>query len=309
MIATMPSLATSGGHPIIALARLEARRSLRSVWLWIGVAAATWFVLATGEGNWESDTYQRLQSASMPIALAILVIGLNAGGRDRHGDRPPLAEDAVLDADARAAARLVGMAAPCAIGALWAAVVFVNVRVQGGLWIGDEPGRTDSAVYTWPEMIQPVLLFAVAATVGVALGRACRYRVPLVVGALGFSLFGLVSWAFQAAPMLYLTPIQTQPIEQHIGPASLDPQTVPADWLLSRPDQYDFEWARVVVHVPMAAWHDVYLLGIALLGAGFAVRQRFGRRLIVVGGIAVVAGLVAQVAVAPVAIDLTQVIG
>jgi hypothetical protein len=309
MIATMPTVASRGGHPTVALAMLEARRSLRSVWLWVGVAASTWFVVSAGDGAWQADTYHRLQAASMPIALAILVIGLNAGGRDRHHDRPPLAEDAALDADDRAAGRLLGTAAPCAVGALWAAAVFAYVRAEGGMWVGDEPGRTDAATYSVAEMLQPLLLFAVAAAAGIALGRACRHRVPLIVGALGFSLFGMVSWAFQSSPMRYVTPIQTQPIQVHIGAASLDPLTLPADWLLSRPDQYEPDWARVIVHVPMAAWHDVYLVGLVLLGAGFAVRRRRGSWLVAAGVVAVLAGIVAQVLVAPAAIDLAPVVG
>ncbi len=309
MIATMPTVASrGGGHPTVALAVVEARRCVRSVWLWVGVAASTWFVVAAGDGAWQADTYQRLQSASMPIALAILVIGLNVGGRDHHNDRPPLAEDAALDADPRAAGRLLGMAAPWAVGAVWAAAVFAYVRAEGGMWVGDEPGRTDAAVYSVPEMLQPLLLFAVAATVGIALGRACRHRVPLVVGALGFSLFGMVSWAFQSAPMRYVTPIQTQPIEVYIGPAGLDPLTLPADWLLSSPDQYEAYWARVIVHVPMAAWHDVYLIGLALVGAGYAVRRRRGRWLVAAGALAVLVGIVAQALVAPGAIDLATVV-
>jgi hypothetical protein len=109
--------------------------------------------------------------------------------------------------------------------------------------------------------------------------------------------------------MRYVTPIQTQPIEVPIGPASLDPLTLPAGWLLSSPGQYEPDWARVIVHVPMAAWHDVYLIGLALLGAGFAIRRRRGRWLVAAGALAVLVGIVAQALVAPAAIDLAQVIG
>ena len=39
MIATMPTVASrGGGHPTVALAVVEARRCVRSVWLWVGVA-------------------------------------------------------------------------------------------------------------------------------------------------------------------------------------------------------------------------------------------------------------------------------
>ena len=288
---------------------LEARRGVRSVWLWVGVAAATWSVVAAGDGAWQADTYQRLQSSSMPIALAILVIGLNAGGRDHHDDRPPLAEDAALDADRRAAGRLLGMGAPCAVGALWAVAVFLFVRAEAACGWATHPGGPTPRCTAWPRCSN----------------RSCSSRSPRRPGSrsAGRAVTGSRSWSARSASHCsawspgpssrhrcgYVTPIQTQPIEVYIGPTGLDPSTLPADWLLSSPDQYEAYWARVIVHVPMAAWHDVYLIGLALLGAGLAVRRRRGRWLVAAGALAVLVGIVAQVLVAPAAIDLAQVVG
>ena len=64
----------------------------------------------------------------------------------------------------------------------------------------------------------------------------------------------------------------------------------------------------MIVHVPMAAWHDVYLIGLALVGAGFAVRRRRGRWLVAAGALTVLVGIVAQALVAPGAIDLASVV-
>lgn len=293
-------------RPIAALAALEARRNVRSVWLWVGIAVSALMGRQVGTTDWQAGTYQGLQAACTAVAFGILVIGLGAGGRDHYGERPPLAEEAAIGPDARATARLLGLWPAWAVGSLWAVIVFVAVRIEGGLWVGDEPGRTDSAVYTLPEMLQPLLLFAFAGAAGVAIGRACRYRVPVAIGALAFSVFGLIAWAFQSPPMRYVTPIQTQPFQQHIGPASLDPLTLPPDWLLSAPAQFETDWARVIVHQPTAAGHDVYLLGLTVLCAGLAVRATLGRRLIALGIVCAIGGIVAQVALAPSAIDLAR---
>ena len=100
------------------------------------------------------------------------------------------------------------------VAALYAAAVFVVVRVEGGLWIGDAPRRTDTALYSLPEMVQPLALFVLAAAIGVAVGRSCRLRLPLAIGAIGFAMFGFVAWAFQSPPMLYVTPVQIQPVRR-----------------------------------------------------------------------------------------------
>lgn len=113
------------------------------------------------------------------------------------------------------------------------------------------------------------------------------------------SLFGMVTWAWEAPPVRYVTPVQTQPIEQTIGGPGANPATFPDHWLLSAPDEYDAEWDRVIVHQPMAAWHDVYLVGLALAAAGFAIRGRGGRRALVAGVLVATLGVAAQAVVAP----------
>ena len=206
---------------------LEARRCVRSVWLWVGVAASTWFVVAAGDGAWQADTYQRLQSASMPIALAILVIG-----RERRRPRSPQRPSAA-GRGCRAGCGSTRPRAACSVwlghgpwARCWAAVVFASSAPRAGCgWATNPVGRTPRCT-ACPRCSNRSCSSQSPRRSGIALGRACRHRVPLVVGALGFSLFGMVSWAFQSAPMRYVTPIQTQPIEVYIGPAehrSADP--------------------------------------------------------------------------------------
>ena len=163
------------------------------------------------------------------------------------------------------------------VAALYAAAVFVVVRVEGGLWIGDAPRRTDTALlYSLPEMLQPLALFVLAAAIGVSVGRSCRLRLPLAIGAIGFAMFGFVAWAFQSPPMLYVTPVQIQPVRRPLDITGASVASVPDSWLLEAPG-VDHEWSRVIVAPAMSAWHDVYLLGLAAVFAGLAVRGSRGR--------------------------------
>ena len=97
------------------------------------------------------------------------------------------------------------------------------------------------------------------------------------------------------------SPWNTRPPSFKIPPghAGTDPAAFPADWLLVHPDERGGDWARVVVHEPLTAWHDVYLIGLAVVAAGIAIRSRVGRRLMVIGVVVIGVGVVGQAAVTP----------
>ena len=50
-----------------------------------------------------------IATAFVPLGLATFLVGLDAGSRDRRGDVPALAEEAVLGAAERGAARLLAL--------------------------------------------------------------------------------------------------------------------------------------------------------------------------------------------------------
>ena len=172
-------------------------------------------------------------------------------------------------------------------------------RLEGGMRIADRPTGGAEAVFSIVEMLQPPVLFVVAATAGVALGRASAHRsIIATAGALVFAAAGLVYWAWQWTPAVWVTLIQTQPIEIGLE-AGFSPENAPSTWMLSAPDQYQSGWGRVMVHQAMAAWHLVFLVGLAVGFAGLAVRGSRGRRAIVVGIAFAIVGIVAQVIVTP----------
>jgi hypothetical protein len=286
---------------VVALARVEARRALRGPAFWIAIALTAFFAYESRGLDWQGGTYSAFLLAFSPLAAGIFAAGVLAGGRDRgRADRSSVAEAAALDDSERAIARLLGLVPLVLIGAVLVVGTAIGSRIEGGFWIGNRPGRTDSAVHGVAEILLPILILAVGACVGVAAGRAFRRRAPVIVAGLvvWFLLFGAY-WALQWAPVVYVVPTQVQPIWVEIEGNATDPSTFPADWLLANPDGPGDEWQRVLVHEPLTAWHDVYLAGLAVLAAGLAIRSRTGCRLAMIGGGVIVAGIVGQVVVTP----------
>jgi hypothetical protein len=184
--------------------------------------------------------------------------------------------------------------------ALFVAVTAGYLQRTGGLDLGDEPGRTLHAQFTMPELLQPVLVTAVAVALGAAVARVVRNRLgsATVLFVIWF-LSSLTYWAVNGPVVRFFALIQTQPITVRAGSMYVDPTTFPSSWLLSAPGEYQDFWGRLVVSPSLAAWHDVYLLGLASLLAGVAVRGRLGRVLGVIGLVVAVVAVALQKAVHP----------
>ena len=284
----------------IELGRLEARRALRSVPFWVGLAATgLYFTQATGGGEWQAQTYQLVGTVAFgPVCAGIFIAAVMAASRD-HVAELPLAEEAALGADRRAVAHLVGVLAHVLVLVLVVAALAVVTRVEGGLWIGDAETRIDDALHSPAELLQPILAGAFAGALGVAIGRATRLRVAAAVtGGLVWLLGSVVYWAWQGAPLRYLTALQAQPIEVDLPPGTL-PADVPG-LQLSAPDQYQEVWRWVVVDQAMAAWHDLYLVALVIVFGGLAVRGRTGRAVAAIGGLLAIGAVVLQIRSVPV---------
>lgn len=281
-----------------ALARLEARRHLRNPVLWLGVAMSLYSAWNSSSISWTGGQYSTFPVDFVPAAWAMFVLGAVSGGRDHLAGLRPPPTIATATGDGRlAAARLLALLAPLAVvGATVAAVVIV-MRVTGGYVIGESGWRTDSAQQKLPEIAQPILLAAACGAAGVAIGRAVRYTfIAVAVGTLVLFTFGLVSWAWQWTPAVYVTPVQLQPFSVEL-PGSL--ANAPGDWWLSSPGEYQRDWRRLVVDPVVAAGHDLVLLGVCAAFAGWAVREAAGRALAVAGIVAVAVGVIVQVVAVP----------
>lgn len=287
------------------LAATEARRNLRAPWLWVGITTSALFALTTLDASYANGGYQGVMASFAGVVAAVFVLAVGAGSRDRTTTSDaPLAEESVLDADDRALARLLGLLPALGVGALYVLAVFALARGEGGFWVGDAPGRTDTAQHGLFEVLQPVALLLLAAASGVAIGRATSQRaLTAVIGVVVLSVAGFVYWAWQAHPVNLVSLIQTQPFEVPVEwpGGEVDFTAVPDSWLLSAPDAYEPRWRHLVLDQSVAAAHDAYLLGLAAVAGGFAVRGRGGRWLTAGGAAVALAGVGVQFLVYPVA--------
>lgn len=284
---------------VLALAVAELRRSLRNPVLYVGTAFSLWFLndIHPRSEDWAGESYQGMAMASVGLLWGISV----ATAYSFHRERFPIAVDAPVPGHVRVLARLLAATPLVGLAAAFAGLIAWRQRALGGLALGTEPGRTEDALFSMPELLQTVALGLLAVSVGAALGR----RLPHPVGAT--TLLFVFWWAVGAFYWLYgdrrVTPfsvIQVQPVTIPVGPGDADPLSFPSSWLLEAPTEYEPGWVRAFVSEALAWWHNGWLLGLALLLLAATMPEPRIRRLLVVGGLglAAISG-VAQVQVIP----------
>jgi hypothetical protein len=265
-----------GSKAILELARIESFRMLRRASIWIGFALSVALAVtyARGQQDWSSQKYQSLVPLSVyPMTMGVYVAGVRSGNRDQSHRRPPLAEEAPLNGDARAWARLASLCVPVAMTALLMTVIGVASRIEGGYQLGEWQDWTNSAVHSVFELMQPALSIAVVGAAAVAIGRGVRRSGPaIVVGMVLLFFTGGVYWLWNDDAVYTTALIQVQPMEF-------------AD--------------RVAVHIPTVAFHDLYLLGLVALFCGLSLRSRPRARLVAAGAAVAVAAVAAQLVVSP----------
>jgi hypothetical protein len=228
----------------------------------------------------------------------VLIAGARTGNRDRDRDLPALAAESALDDDDRVAARLLGLVTPVALALLTTVAIAVVSRVEGGFWMGEAPRRTDTALHSPLELLQPALLVALAGVVGVVAGRAVqRTLLVIIVGAFVWFAVFLLYWVWNMPPMHALVPVQTMPLRVDLRDVGLISDT-PPDWYVEYPNEYETEFTRDLVHMPTVALHNLYLVGLILVVGAAGARGR--RRAVRSTGLGlVVAGVVGQLVASP----------
>jgi hypothetical protein len=278
------------------LARIEAGRMLRHPAPWLGLAVSAWWLRDVYEVDWASAHYDGQLTAVTPLLLGVSLASVHAFGRERVA----VADDAPLEQHRRSLGRLLGGLALVGLVALVVAAGATWLWATGGVRLGDQPGRTDHAMYTAPELLQPVLLAALAVALGAAVVHLVRQRLlASILLVVWWFLVGGTYWMFQGDVSQWLTPLQVQPVLVEVAPAATDPSTFPSEWLLSAPGEYQDFWGRLVVSPSMAAGHDLYLVGLTLLAVAVAVPGRVRRLLLGAGAVVAVGAVLLQAAVAP----------
>lgn len=247
----------------------------RRLSIWIGIVLTVVSVVsaARGQPHWSSKFRDVVPLSVFPLTLATYIAAVRAGNRDRSRRLPPLTEAAPLDGDDRTLARLGSLIVPVGFTVVLMIVVGVAGRVEGGLRFGDGVHRTEHAVHSLFDLLQPPLVIAVIGAAGIAIGRAVRTSGPAIVVGLVVLFMGLGPWWLWNDRNVYTTALM---------------QVQPLDF----PDRY-------VVHLPTVALHDLYLLGLAALFSGLALRAAPRARLVGGGALIAVFAVVGQLAVAP----------
>lgn len=282
--------------PIVELARAEARRTLRHPAPWVGVLLSLGWLQGVAGQDWASAHYEGLLAAVGPMLIGISMAAVTTFGREQT----PVAADSPMGSGARAAGRLLGSLPLVGLVAVIVAGAAAYLRATGGLRLGDEPGLTMHAHYSLPELLQPVLLAAFAVTVGAAVVRLVRSQPAshVLVFVFWFFVAGTY-WLFQGGVAQVFTPLQVQPNSVEIAPPETDPSSFPSGWLLSTPGEFQDHWARLVVSPELAAWHDVYLVGITVLLAATVTPGRLRRPLLVAATLVAVGAVLMQLMVVP----------
>lgn len=281
---------------LLALTRQESRRMLRSPWLLLGVLVTGWLTWSfTRDDDWHGAQYMSgfFPSAGLHLATAILL------ALAFHRERVGLAPDTPVGEVRRSVSRLLAAVPLLGLTALSVACVVAFIWSNGGLDLGDEPGRTLHAYPTAGEIAQPVAAGLLAVATGAAAGRRFRHRATAVLTLfLGWYAVTAAYWLYQAPWMAPFAVIQSQPVSVDLG-AGVDPNRLPAEWLLSVPGQYQAHWERLVVSPSLAWWHDLWLVALAALVVSLSFPSPVRRRVAVGGAVLGLVAIVAQFAVYP----------
>lgn len=284
-----------------ALARAEAGRILRSPLLYLGLvlsAVFSWAVVRPG-GNrdeWSGDEYAAAPVMLVPLLIATAILVSAAF----HRERDPVGTEAPASTTARTGGILLGAFPVLVLVGLLSLGLALYVDGVDGFDLGDEPGRTMGARFTILELLQHLSLAVLAIASGAAAGRrlASRATAALVLFAGWFPAM-FVYWLFQLPAIVPFSIVQVQPVNVRVAPADTDPLTLPAEWLLSAPNEFQDHWGRYFVSNALAGWHDLWLLGLSCLFLSLVFTSRWRRRLLVVGAVLAVIGIAAQYAVLP----------
>lgn len=270
-----------------SLALVESRRMLRNPLLWIGSGLTGWAIWSAvpDPDEWVGATYEETAVSIVPFLFAVSVVVAISF----HRERTSVAGAAPTGEAQRSVARLVAAAPIVAVAIGIAAFTAWRQRDIGGLTLGVEPGRTTEALFTTGELAQPVALTVLAVAMGAALGRRVAHLVAVVPSLFVLWLVTSVYWFFSDRRVAPLSIIQVQPVDVPAGPATADPLSFPADWLLEGPGEFSDRWMRVLVSGGLAWWHLVWLCGLSLLWLMVAFPRKPARRPLLAAGLALAA--------------------
>jgi hypothetical protein len=260
---------------ILALSIAEAKRQLRHPVLLGGAALAAWLSIQPwlhGEPvqDWENQNYMIFLLTWAPLYLAAFIAANTAALRERESTTAEMFRSAPTRYSDRTLGLLAAGLVPTALAAVLAAIQLGVIAHAGGITLGNQ------AVQLTPTAVEMALVPATTATaftLGVALARTIKSRAfGAILAAAGIYMFIVMFWVFGWFPAYFLAPYATalRPVDlgQDISANDL------ARWqVIHSPETYDSHWYAIVREIGIVGWHNVYLIGLALLLAAYAIRR------------------------------------
>jgi hypothetical protein len=208
-----------------------------------------------------------------PLYLAAFIVANTAALRERETTTAEMFRSAPARYRERILALLIAGLVPATLAAILAAIHWGVIALAGGFIVGDKGVQLTPAA---AEMALVPATAAAAFACGVALARTIRSRAfGAILAAVATYLFFATFWAFGFFPGYFLAPYSTAQRAVDLG-QQLTRSDLTGVQPLSYPTYYQGRFQVLVRDIPPVGWHDVYLAGLALLLAAYAL-WRSGR--------------------------------
>jgi hypothetical protein len=290
---------------VLALSIVEAKRLLRHPVLLAGAAlAAVWTIQPWLHGepaqpaDYETQTYTIFLLTWAPLYFAAFIAANTAALRERETTTAEMFRSSPTRYAERTLALLGAGLVPTTVAATLVVIHRSVIADAGGITVGNQAVRLTPTVV---EMALVPATTAAAFACGVALARTLRSRtLAAIVGAIA-TWFFLGFWIFGWFPAWFLAPYATSLRAADLGQELTGDELTRAH-MLSAPT-YDADWGHwsvLIRDVELVGWHNIYLMGLALLLAAYAVRRSGRDRrvylLLLPGAILTIGGLALHMA-------------
>jgi hypothetical protein len=232
-----------------------------------------------------------------PLYLAAFITANTAALRERETTTAEMFRSTPTRCRERTLALLAAGLIPITLATVLAAIHLSVIAQTGGITVGNQAVKLTPTV---AEMALVPATTAAAFASGVALARTVRSRtVGVVFGAITTWLT-LMFWVFAWFPAYFLAPYTTSLRSVGLG------QDLTVDELtnlqtVNAPSYHEeARWQVLVRDTQLVGWHNLYLIGLALLLAAYAVRRsgrlRRARWLLLPGAMLAMGGLARHMA-------------
>jgi hypothetical protein len=261
---------------MLALSLAEAKRLLRHPVLLAGAALAAWLCLQPwlrGEPvqDWETQNYEMFPIYWAPLYLAAFIAANTAALRERETTTAEMFRSTPTRYGERTLALLAAGLVPTTLAAVLAAIQLGVIAHAGGITVGIQ------AMQLTPTVVEMALVPATTAAAfaaGVALARTIKSRAfGAILAAIAIYICFLGFWVFAWFPAWFLAPYATSLRSVDLG-QDLTVDELANMQMVNAPSYHEeARWQVLVRDIHLVGWHNVYLIGLALLLAAYAMRR------------------------------------